>query len=1022
MAKLSLTDLINLQNEQTAVAALNANSAATETALENTLSRDGTAPNFMNSQLDMNSNRIINLPRAVGPTEPIRKSEFDAIVGFDPITLGTMAFENSNNVSITGGTISGIPSPTLSGQSANKAYVDGAIATAVAPAVTYLSFLDYGAKPATLGSGTVSTSGTAITGVGTSFTTQFVVGDRITLESIPITGLGFLTTQPLNADLTGNVPWGSLVTGFGGADFSALLPGDSINVPIYGDIGGGTYLSAGRTWPVNDVLSSTKLRSTFMWDPHVGGGSSYPYVIVNSNTGYVVFPSYPSLHAGDSITISNSGFANLNGTYTVNQMIGHTANQGTTDQSTVAVITTSSVSDGTYIASTLTVATASAYSFALTAIVTGGTAAILFNQAHGFTATDAFNAGDQLTMRGWTGGAINLNGTFLVSGQGSGEFPSSLVITGVSGVANGTYSEIGAVAGTTWTYTPKPKQATITNIADNTHMTVGVAFATNFVAGSAIWKTNDNYAAWQSCIAAAKGLGLGVIVPSLAKTPSTPDTRYYFENTPAVTGNADGRITNSDFSQEILFQGKPKFILNQVASYTGFEFLRGTYPKFKGMHIEMLHRPYWSPIIGTFPYGLHLIGCINPLVDDFTALYTRGQGLSVEFCKYPTMTNIYTQDSSGGVVLDNNVGFILNNVTVINSADEAISFYGAAFRNRETQSGIASNLYVRNGFHGIAASTCYGLNMSNIYLEGCIGVSLAINDDPTSVDPYRSMKNIFSNVLIRRACTLGPAVHINGQGSAVNVTNAVDTVFNNVHIRDSVAGDGFFFTKSGGNLTALAVADSSAFNIPGVGLYCEGHTTIDLNNVWIKDAKDIGAIFYNNHFVNIKGMHLQSVAKTTDGGTYGSNRSIAFRNNEIFNATGLFVQDQNNPSTGYTIYESGTTGRGLIDNITTDIASTSLSYSIGTPSKVFVKGNRGSDVTAASTITLSSQVCVVSGGTTIQTISRPVSVLPGDYYVLIPGSAFTWGTSGNIRVSGTAVLGKALLMVWDGSVWSPSYV
>ena len=72
MAKLTLTDLTNLQNESSAVSAVNANSALIETALENTLSRDGTAPNTMGATLDMNSNRIINLPQPVSAGEALR--------------------------------------------------------------------------------------------------------------------------------------------------------------------------------------------------------------------------------------------------------------------------------------------------------------------------------------------------------------------------------------------------------------------------------------------------------------------------------------------------------------------------------------------------------------------------------------------------------------------------------------------------------------------------------------------------------------------------------------------------------------------------------------------------------------------------------------------------------------------------------------------------------------------------------------------------------------------------------------
>lgn len=72
MAKLVLADLVNLQNEPTAVGTINSNSALIEAALENTLSRDGTSPNTMGATLDMNSNHIINLPPANSLLEPLR--------------------------------------------------------------------------------------------------------------------------------------------------------------------------------------------------------------------------------------------------------------------------------------------------------------------------------------------------------------------------------------------------------------------------------------------------------------------------------------------------------------------------------------------------------------------------------------------------------------------------------------------------------------------------------------------------------------------------------------------------------------------------------------------------------------------------------------------------------------------------------------------------------------------------------------------------------------------------------------
>lgn len=76
MAKLSLTDLAST-NAASLVAVINANNALIETAIENTLSRDGTTPNSMEDTLDMNNERIVNLPEPVSATEPIRKGEWD---------------------------------------------------------------------------------------------------------------------------------------------------------------------------------------------------------------------------------------------------------------------------------------------------------------------------------------------------------------------------------------------------------------------------------------------------------------------------------------------------------------------------------------------------------------------------------------------------------------------------------------------------------------------------------------------------------------------------------------------------------------------------------------------------------------------------------------------------------------------------------------------------------------------------------------------------------------------------------
>ena len=132
MAKITLTDVANLQNETTAVNAFTANNTVLETASDNTLSRDGTAPNQMQAVLDMNSNRIINLPAADTGNQPATKAQLDAIgngyLGNNILT----GVNNEINVSSGGGTTTfGLPSSiTLTG----KTLTNGAFAgTPTAP-------------------------------------------------------------------------------------------------------------------------------------------------------------------------------------------------------------------------------------------------------------------------------------------------------------------------------------------------------------------------------------------------------------------------------------------------------------------------------------------------------------------------------------------------------------------------------------------------------------------------------------------------------------------------------------------------------------------------------------------------------------------------------------------------------------------------------------------------------------------------------------------------------------------------
>lgn len=82
MTKVPLSSVTSLTNETSALATLNSNKTAIEAGFENTLSRDGTSPNQMGADFDMNGHRILNLPVPVGDTEPARLVDVrDGITG-----------------------------------------------------------------------------------------------------------------------------------------------------------------------------------------------------------------------------------------------------------------------------------------------------------------------------------------------------------------------------------------------------------------------------------------------------------------------------------------------------------------------------------------------------------------------------------------------------------------------------------------------------------------------------------------------------------------------------------------------------------------------------------------------------------------------------------------------------------------------------------------------------------------------------------------------------------------------------
>lgn len=86
----TLTTFASLQNDTSATTDLNNNFSAINTALTGCLSLLGQAPNQMQANLDMNSNRMINLPAPVSINEPLRLADATTLNGGGTVTVSQL--------------------------------------------------------------------------------------------------------------------------------------------------------------------------------------------------------------------------------------------------------------------------------------------------------------------------------------------------------------------------------------------------------------------------------------------------------------------------------------------------------------------------------------------------------------------------------------------------------------------------------------------------------------------------------------------------------------------------------------------------------------------------------------------------------------------------------------------------------------------------------------------------------------------------------------------------------------------
>jgi len=121
MAKLTLN---TIGSRYGSIDALNDNSDLVEAALENTLSRDGTGPNNMESDLDMDSNSVINLADGVHNQDAVTVKQLNG--GLQGIASGNIVKLREVATATTGQTIFNLSMLTYTPASNNlSVYIQG---------------------------------------------------------------------------------------------------------------------------------------------------------------------------------------------------------------------------------------------------------------------------------------------------------------------------------------------------------------------------------------------------------------------------------------------------------------------------------------------------------------------------------------------------------------------------------------------------------------------------------------------------------------------------------------------------------------------------------------------------------------------------------------------------------------------------------------------------------------------------------------------------------------------------------
>ncbi len=375
-----------------------------------------------------------------------------------------------------------------------------------------------------------------------------------------------------------------------------------------------------------------------------------------------------------------------------------------------------------------------------------------------------------------------------------------------------------------------------------------------------------------------------------------------------LMNNSAGYIEVDNWNGMLTFLGGASVLLTDNTK-GGLLFSGGT-----GAVINNLTLTYVTiPPVRTGQHAVLFSGTTDTTVNGAHVVGAPQGGLKFDSGIRPKLRGINIIGStSDGLAIYNCQDAEIVNATISNSGDDGFSFVNYT-SNANYTGGLATNISVTNSrAAGIKIAGQSGVVISNFRINGTASDGVHVQTDSGT----RVATNVkIGHGLIEGAGMVTPTV---GNGWGVEVSSAGSVDIDNVSVV-SAAGIGI----GGSSNTRMRVANSRVIGNGSAAYEIDNNTDVVMENLTSHDSPVYAFVIMNATRAIVS--NLTAINAFKNGAPH---RAFHFSGNAIIMADGLHIIDDQNPATGYQIYEA-TNGAGTLANMTYQILHGTFSFSNG---------------------------------------------------------------------------------------------